>query len=102
MSLSPFASLEARVNCAVLSRLANADAVYEGGQPFGLVFDEVAAEDGLSGTSTAVERTASFDGVHAPGIVQGARIVIKGTTYIVSTDPVPDSSGWVEFQVYPE
>jgi hypothetical protein len=98
MSLSPFATLEQRVNSAVLGRLANAQAVYKGGEPFAVVFDSGAAE--MFGSEGDVadlpEYAVSLYLGRTPGLVQGSKLTIDGKAYTVAGGVQPDSSGWVE------
>lgn len=95
--LSLFAIAQARLNAAVQRRLANAVAVWRGGEPFGVlldcgtrdVFDEVAA-----GAITCSLPLAS-----APGLAQGGELVIDGVAYEVAAPVQPDASGWVALQL---
>jgi len=98
MSLSPFANLEQRVNSAVESRLANAQAVYQGGEPFAVVFDSGAAEMfGNDGdTADLPEYAVSLYLGKTPGLAEGSKLTIDGKAYTVAGGVQPDSSGWVE------
>lgn len=101
MSLSPFAALEARVNGAVLSRLANAEAVYEGGQPFGVVFDTEAAGV-LGGEAVDIGScSVGFCIANTPGLVSGSELAIGGAVFVVSGQVQPDAGGWVNLTVFP-
>jgi hypothetical protein len=98
MTLSPFATLEQRVNTAVLGRLANAQAVYQGGEPFAVVFDSGAAEAyGETGDVVDLpEYAVSLYLGKAPGLAEGSKLTIDGKIYTVAGGVQPDSSGWVE------
>jgi|APLak6261690937_1056196.scaffolds.fasta_scaffold08975_1 hypothetical protein len=98
MALNPFATLEQRVNTAVLGRLANAQAVYQGGEPFAVVFDSGATEMfGADGDVADLPGYAvSLYLGKAPGLAQGSKLTIDGKTYTVAGGVQPDSSGWVE------
>lgn len=101
MDLSPFAALEGRLNGAVQSRLANATAVFQGGEPFGVIFTEQESDDPMAETSTVIERTVAFSEGSAPGIAEGDSIDINSRTYRVSGPAVPDTGGWLLLPVYP-
>lgn len=101
MSLSPFAALESRVNAVVERRLANAQAVYQGGQPFGVVFDREEANV-LGGDAVDMARlTAGFCIANTPGLVSGSTLVIDGVAHEVSGQVQPDAGGWVSVTVFP-
>lgn len=101
MDLSPFANLEARLNGSVQSRLANAEAVFQGGEPFGVIFTEQQSDDPMAETSTVIERTVSFPASCAVGIAEGDSIDIGNRTYTVSGPSVPDEGGWLVLPIYP-
>lgn len=92
-----FATLEARLNRAVGRHLPNAEAVYNDGEAFGVLFDTNAErwEEGVE----SVGPQASFQMSLAPGIKQGEVLTINGTAYKVSSGLTPDSSGWVTAQL---
>lgn len=94
---APFAALEARLNRAVGSRLPNAEAVYQGGLPFGVIFDTNAAtwEEGVE----SVGPQAAFLLSLAPGLKQDHTLTIGGTPYKVTGGLKPDSSGWATVQL---
>lgn len=98
MALNPFASLEQRVNTAVLGRLANAQAVYQGGEPLAVVFDSGAAEvfGGDGAVADLPEYAVSLYLGKAPGLAEGSELTIDGQVYTVAGGVQPDSSGWVE------
>lgn len=98
MSLSPFVTLEQRVNTAVLGRLANAQATYQGGEPFAVVFDSGQAEM-FGGDGTVADLPEFAVSLHlgnASGLAEGSQLTIDGTVYTVASGVQPDSSGWVE------
>lgn len=97
MSLAPFAALEARVNNAVLLRLANATAVYQGGDPFPILLDREQTEafGGGGGVVDAPSITVSFDTANTPGLAEGSELVIGGVVHAVVQGVQADASGWV-------
>lgn len=99
MTLSPFASLEQRVNSAVMGRLANAQAIYQGGEPFPVVFDTGAAGmygDEQGDVMDLPEYSVSLYLGKTPGLAEGSKLTIDGKTYTVAGGVQPDSSGWVK------
>ncbi|RYF55765.1 MAG: hypothetical protein EOO27_20170 [Comamonadaceae bacterium] len=98
MALNPFAAQEQRINSAVLGRLANAQAVYQGGEPFAVVFDSGAAEMFGDGGEVAdlPEYAVSLYLGKTPGLAEGSKLTIDGKAYTVAGGVQPDSSGWVE------
>jgi hypothetical protein len=98
MSLSPFIGLEQRVNRAVLGRLANAQATYQGGEPFAVVFDSGQGE--MFGGDGAVADVPDFAvSLHlgdTPGLAEGSVLTINGAGYTVAGGVQPDSSGWAD------
>lgn len=98
MALNPFAALEQRVNSAVEGRLANAQAVYQAGDAFPVVFDSGAAEmfGGDGDVADLPEYAVSLYLSRTPGLAQGSKLTIDGKTYTVAGGVQPDSSGWVE------
>jgi hypothetical protein len=100
MTLAPFAALEQRLNAAVVHRLANAQAVYQGGQPFGVMFDRAPA-DPFNGAADVAGLTAGFCAANTPGLAQGSELVIDGVAHTVAGSVQPDAGGWVSVSVYP-
>ncbi|RYF54921.1 MAG: hypothetical protein EOO27_22450 [Comamonadaceae bacterium] len=96
--MNPFAAQEQRVNSAVLGRLANAQAVYQGGEPFAVVFDSGAAGmfDDEGDVADLPEYAVSLYLGKAPGLAEGSKLTIDGKGYTVAGGVQPDSSGWVE------
>ena len=101
MTLAPFADIDALINQGCAATLANAVASYQGGDPFGVILDSAPA-DPFSGVVDAAARTCGFDGAHAPGIAEGHGLVINGATHRVTGGTVPDETGWLLLQIYPE
>jgi hypothetical protein len=91
--LNPFAEIESLVNRGVESTLSNAVAVFDGGEPFGVVFDRKAV-DALDLVEAAGPR-ASFDLRHAPGLRYDSLLLIDGAVWSVTGGLEPDASGWV-------
>lgn len=102
MTLAPFAALESRVNRAVQSRLANAVATYQGGEPFGVLFDRASADPMGGGEFAAASHSCSFCIANAPGLCEGSELVIDGLAYQVAADVQPDAGGWVHVAIYPK
>lgn len=102
MSLSPFATLESRVNDVVERRLANAQGVYQGGKPFGVIFDREG--DGVLDGNTVdmASLTAGFRIANTPGLAAGSELVIDGVVHEVAGQVQPDAGGWVTVTVYPK
>lgn len=100
MTLAPFAALESRVNRAVQSRLANAVAVYQGGEPFGVLFSR-AASDPFGGAVDAAGLTVAYCVANTPGIQEGSELLIDGAAHTVTGQVQPDAGGWVVLSVYP-
>lgn len=94
----------ARINGAVARAHANATATYQGGEPFGLLFDrEVAsAAETFGGAVDVAALTVAYCVANTPGIVEGAELVIGGVAHIVTGPVQPDAGGWVVLSVYPK
>lgn len=94
---TPFARIQARVNEAVSRRLSNAIAVFDGGEPFRVIFDREQHEslDSIGGYAT----TCSLYLASAPGLEQDSVLHIDGVAYTVTSPIEPDSSGWVTLQL---
>lgn len=102
MTIAPFAALEARVNRTVQQRLANAIAIYQGGTPFGVLFDRVGADPMGAGEFDAASHSCSFCIANAPGLCEGAELEIDGIAYRVAGGVQPDAGGWVSVSIYPK
>lgn len=88
-----FATLEARLNRAVGRHLPNAEAVFNGGEPFGVLFDRLPVET-LEAVASYVPRV-SFDMALAPGLKHQSVLIIDGERFKVVSGVEPDHSGWV-------
>ena len=99
-SLAPFAAVEALVNQGVAQHLANATATYQGGEPFGVLFERASADPYGTGEVDASSYTAGFCIANAPGLQRGGELVIDGTTYQVASDVTPDAGGWVGITLF--
>lgn len=102
MTIAPFAALESRLNSAVQKHIANATAVYNGGAPFGVLFDRSPADPFGTGAVDSARHDVSFVAANAPGLAEGGTLVIDGAAYIVATSVQPDAGGWVTLSVYPK
>lgn len=101
MSIAPFAALESRLNSAVQRRLANATAVHQGGEPFGVLFNRASA-DPFGGAVDTAELTVAYCIANTPGIAEGGELAINGVAHIVTGQVQPDAGGWVVLSVYPK
>lgn len=101
MQLAPFADIDALINLGCAATLSNAVALYQGGQPFNVIFERAPA-DPFTGAVDASARTCGFDAARAPGIAEGHTLVISGAVYTVAGGTEPDESGWVQLQVFPK
>lgn len=99
-SLAPFAAVESRLNASVLRRLANATATWQGGQPFGVIFDRSQLEGFMGDAVTGVSRAVSLCVANAPGITEGSTaLVLSGQPCEVTGPVVADASGWAVFPI---
>lgn len=92
----------ARINGAVTRAHANATAVYNGGTPFGVLFDRSLSDPFGNGAVDAAACTAAFCLANAPGLAEGGELVIDGAAYVVASGVQPDAGGWVSVAVYPK
>ncbi|MGP1684659.1 MAG: head-tail joining protein [Giesbergeria sp.] len=92
---------QARINGATLRAHANAEAVYLGGDPFGVLFDRTAA-DPFSGAADTASLSVAYCIANTPGIAEGAELTIGGAAHIVTGQVQPDAGGWVVLAVYPK
>lgn len=93
MTRNPFARIAQRIGATVERRLANAVATWQGGDPFGVLFERRA----LGVLGDAVGGHAVSCGLqlfHVPGICQGAILEIDGVAWRVAEPVQPDESGW--------
>lgn len=95
-SLAPFADVEQSINASVQRLLANAVATWQGGEPFGVIFD-CHPHEALDVAMYAP--SCSLPLARAPGLGQGDVLVIDGQEWIVIEPVVPDSSGWATVQL---
>ena len=98
MTLTPFAPLQQRLNGAVLQRLADSQAVVNGGAPIAVIFDApyAAPFDGQIDSSAPVCTGASSD---LAGLQRGDAITINGVDYRVSAAE-PDGTGLTRLVLY--
>lgn len=95
--LAPFAARQQRLNAAVQRRLADAVAVWRGGEPFGVLLDQGAHEAFVDVATGSI--ACSFSLTNAPGLAQGDELVIDGARYEVAGPVQPDASGWIALQL---
>lgn len=96
-NLAPFAAVNALINQGVSQHLANATCVFKGGQSFGVIFER-APKDAL-GIVGGYAPSCSFCMANAPGVEQGAQLVIDGQPFEVVCPVEPDASGWATLQL---
>lgn len=99
-ALAPFAAVEALVNQGITQHLSNATATYQGGAPFGVLFDRRGQElydDALA----AAAFQASYCLANTPGLVEGGALVVGGVSYTVVGPVQPDAGGWVTVALSP-
>lgn len=89
--------VEQSINAAAIAMLANATAIYQGGTPFGVIFDRAPQEslDLIGGYAP----TCGLEVASAPGIEQDSVLHIDGVAYSVAGPVEPDSSGWATLQL---
>lgn len=92
---------QARINGAVLRAHANAEAVYQGAEPFGVIFERAPA-DPFSGAVDTASLSVAYCIANTPGIAEGSELTIGGTVHIVTGQVQPDAGGWVVLSVYPK
>ncbi len=86
---APFAALEARINAAVVSHLANATADFGGGVTVDGEFSgEYSEAGGISGSSPSIR----CDSAAVAFAVQGAFLTIAAVSYTI-TSLEPDGTG---------
>lgn len=99
MAVATFKDLEQRVNRAVSQHLANAVAVYQGGAPFGVMFERSPA-DLYDGAIDVARLSVAYCVANTPGVREGSELVMDGVSYIVTGPVQPDAGGWVVLSVY--
>lgn len=102
MTTAPFAAAMHMLNASVPAVLSNATAVYQGGAPFGVLFDRSPADPFGTGAVDSARHDVSFVAANAPGLAEGGELAINGTAYIVATGVQADAGGWVTLSVYPK
>ncbi|WP_313571409.1 head-tail joining protein [Comamonas terrigena] len=95
--IAPFAARQKRLNAAVQRRLADAVAVWRGGDPFGVLLDQGSHE--AFGDVAVGEVVCNLPLTCAPGLARGDELVIDGVPYEVAAPVQPDASGWVALQL---
>ena len=102
--LNPFAMVEQSINTDVQAMLANATATYQGGDPFGVLFDREAAPaaETFGGAVDMAALSVAYCVANTPGIAEGAELVIGGVAHNVNGPVQPDAGGWVVLSVYPK
>lgn len=95
-SLAPFAMVEQAINASTQRMLSNATATWQGGEPFGVVFDR-RPHEALDVAMYAP--SCSLPLACAPGLEQGSVLVIDGVEWTVIEPVVSDSSGWTTVQL---
>lgn len=101
MTTAPFAAAMHMLNASVPAVLANATAVYNGGDPFGVLFDRATAEPFGPAVDVAA-LTVAYCVANTPGVREGSELVIGGVVHKVSGPVQPDAGGWVTLSVYPK
>lgn len=88
-----FAALEARVNNAVFSRLANAQAQLNGGAAVDVIFDNGFAlgDVGVTGVATA-QPTLTLPTTSVPAAPVGKAAVVAAVSYVIAAHE-PDGTG---------
>lgn len=94
--------MEQSINASVQTMLANAVAVYQGGTPFGVLFDRAGADPMGAGEFDAASHSCGFCIANAPGLCEGAELEIDGIAYRVAGGVQPDAGGWVSVSIYPK
>lgn len=102
MTTAPFAAAMHMLNASVPAVLANATATYQGGAPFGVLFDRSPADPFGTGAVDSARHDVSFVAANAPGLAEGGTLVIDGAAYTVASGVQPDAGGWVTLSVYPK
>lgn len=99
-STAPFAAVDALINQGVSQTLANATASWQGGKPFGVVFNRTPLDGYLDHTVTIDRQTVAMCVANAPGIAEGSTgLLIGGQPCQVTGPVVADASGWATFPI---
>ena len=100
--LAPFAAVSALINQGVGQLLSNATASWQGGGPFGVLWDTQQQDDGgyLPEVATIPVHTVSLCVANTPGIAEGSTgLTVGGKTCRITSPVVPDAGGWASFTV---
>ena len=92
---------QARINGAVERAHANATATYQGGEPFGVLFDRTASDPYGQAVDVAA-LSVGYCVANTPGVREGSELVIDGVVHVVTGPVQPDAGGWVSLSVYPK
>lgn len=92
---------QARINGAVERAHANASATYQGGEPFGVLFDRTASDPYGQAVDVAA-LSVGYCVANTPGVREGSELVIDGVLHVVTGPVQPDAGGWVSLSVYPK
>lgn len=92
---------QARINGAVERAHANAIATYQGGEPFGVLFDRTASDPYGQAVDVAA-LSVGYCVVNTPGVHEGSELTIDGVVHVVTGQVQPDAGGWVNLSVYPK
>lgn len=99
-STAPFAAVDALINQGVSQTLANATASWQGGKPFGVVFNRTPLDGYLDHAATAERHTVAMCVANAPGIAEGSTgLLIGGQPCQITGPVVADASGWAVFPI---
>lgn len=101
MTTAPFAAAMHMLNASVPAVLGNATATYQGGAPFGVLFDRNASDPFGQAVDTAA-LTVAYCIANTPGIAEGSELAIDGVVHVVAGQVQPDAGGWVVLSVYPK
>ena len=101
MAVAPFAQAMADLGTEVESMLANATATYQGGEPFGVLFDR-AASDPFGQAVDVAALSVGYCVLNTPGVREGSELTIDGVVHKVTGPVQPDAGGWVNLTVYPK
>ena len=99
-STAPFAAVDALINQGVSQTLANATASWQGGKPFGVVFNRTPLDGYLDHAVTTDRQTVAMCVANAPGIAEGSTgLLIGGQPCQITGPVVADASGWATFPI---
>lgn len=99
-STAPFAAVDALINQSVSQVLANATASWQGGPPFGVIFNRAPLDGYLDHAVTTDRQTVAMCVANAPGIAEGSTgLLIGGQPCQITGPVVADASGWATFPI---